>query len=36
MLNKNVNAEMVEAQTFMELSQKHGVSGVPKIVINDE
>lgn len=36
MMNKNVDAEMVEAQTFMELSQKHNVSGVPKIVINDE
>lgn len=36
MLNKNIDAEMVEAQTFMELSSKFNVSGVPKIVINDE
>ncbi len=26
---------MIEAQTFMELSNKFNVSGVPKIVIND-
>jgi glutaredoxin-like protein len=36
MMNPHINAEMVEAQTFMELSNKHNVSGVPKIVINDE
>lgn len=36
MLNDNIEASMIEAQTFMELSQKHNVSGVPKIVINDE
>lgn len=35
MMNPNIDAEMVEAQTFGELSNKHGVSGVPKIVIND-
>lgn len=35
MLNKNIEGEMVEAQTFMELSNKHNVTGVPKIVIND-
>lgn len=34
-LNEHVNAEMVEAQTFYELSQKYNVSGVPKIVINE-
>ncbi|MFP4078924.1 MAG: protein disulfide oxidoreductase [Candidatus Izemoplasmataceae bacterium] len=36
MLNDNIEGEMVEAQTFGELSQKYNVSGVPKIVINDE
>lgn len=35
MLNEHVNAEMIEAQTFLELSQKYNVSGVPKIVINE-
>ena len=35
MLNPNVTGEMVEAQTFYELSQKFNVSGVPKIIIND-
>lgn len=36
MLNKNIEGEMIEAQTFFELSNKHNVSGVPKIVINDK
>jgi len=35
MLNKNIEGEMIEAQTFHELSNKFNVSGVPKIVIND-
>jgi len=35
MLNGRVKSEMIEAQTFPELSQKYQVSGVPKIVIND-
>ncbi len=35
MLNKNVVGEMVEAQTFYDLSTKFNVSGVPKIIIND-
>lgn len=35
MMNKNVVGEMIEAQTFYELSEKYNVSGVPKIVIND-
>lgn len=35
MLNKNIVGEMIEAQTFYELSTKYNVSGVPKIVIND-
>lgn len=34
-LNNNITAEMIEAQTFAELSKKYGVSGVPKIVINE-
>ena len=36
MMNPKIDAEMVEAQTFAELSNKHNVSGVPKIVINDQ
>lgn len=35
MMNPNIVGEMVEAQTFAELSQKFNVSGVPKIIIND-
>jgi alkyl hydroperoxide reductase subunit AhpF len=35
MMNKNVVGEMIEAQTFYELSEKYNVSGVPKIIIND-
>ena len=31
-----IDAEMVEAQTFSELSDKFNVSSVPKIVINDK
>jgi glutaredoxin-like protein len=36
LLNDKISGEMIEAQTFSELSQKFDVSGVPKIVINDE
>lgn len=36
MLNENITSEMIEAQTFMELSQKYKVSGVPKIIINED
>lgn len=36
MMNPNIDAEMVEAQTFGDLARKHNVSGVPKIVINDQ
>lgn len=36
MLNKNIEGEMIEAQTFYQLSEKYQVSGVPKIVINDK
>lgn len=35
LMNPNIHAEMVEAQTFSELSDRFNVSGVPKIVIND-
>lgn len=36
MLNDNIQASMIEAQTFQELSQKYKVSGVPKIIINED
>lgn len=36
LLNDRISGEMIEAQTFSELSQKFNVSGVPKIIINDE
>lgn len=36
MLNENIESEMIEAQTFAELSTKYNVSGVPKIVINEK
>ena len=36
LLNDKISGEMIEAQTFSELSEKFDVSGVPKIVINDE
>lgn len=35
-LNPHITAEMVEAQTFAELSQQFNVSSVPQIVINDD
>jgi glutaredoxin-like protein len=35
-LNKNIKAEMVESQTFMDMARKYKVSGVPKIVINEK
>lgn len=35
MENPNITAEMIEANTFEELSRKFQVSGVPKIVFND-
>jgi alkyl hydroperoxide reductase subunit AhpF len=35
MLNPNIKAEMIEANTFPALSQQYKVSGVPKIVINE-
>jgi len=30
-----VEAEMIEAMEFPELSERHGVSGVPQTTIND-
>lgn len=36
LLNEHIEGEMIEAQTFAELSEKYQVSGVPKIVINDK
>ncbi len=36
MLNKNIEGEMIEAQTFYHLSEQYNVSGVPKIVINEK
>lgn len=35
MLNPLVKAEMIEANTFPDLSMKYKVSGVPKIIINE-
>ncbi len=35
MLNKNIESEMIEAQTFYDLAMQYKVSGVPKIVINE-
>jgi glutaredoxin-like protein len=34
--HKNIEAEMIECGTFPELANKYNVSGVPKIVFNDE
>ncbi|MCT4631790.1 MAG: thioredoxin family protein [Firmicutes bacterium] len=34
--NTNITSEMIEAQTFNEMSNEYDVSGVPKIVINDK
>ncbi len=34
--NEFITAEMIEAQTFFDESNKYNVSGVPKIVINEE
>jgi glutaredoxin-like protein len=36
MLNEHVEGEMIEAQTFAQLSNQYNVSGVPKIVINEQ
>lgn len=34
--NENIQADMIEAQTFYDLSEEFNVSSVPKIVINDK
>jgi len=34
--NPNIHADMIEAQTFFDMSEEYNVSSVPKIVINDE
>jgi predicted DsbA family dithiol-disulfide isomerase len=36
MLNPNIQAEMIEANTFPVISQQYNVSGVPKIIINEK
>ena len=36
LMNENITGEMIEAQTFNDLSNKYNVSGVPKIVINEK
>ncbi len=36
MLSSHIEGEMVEAQTFHEMSNRYHVSGVPKIVINEK
>jgi len=36
MNNANIRGEMIEAQTFQDMSRVYKVSGVPKIVINDK
>ena len=36
MKNSNIKGEMIEAQTFQDMSMKYHVSGVPKIVINEK
>lgn len=35
-LNKNINTEVYEVQTNMEIGNKYNVSGVPKILINEK
>jgi glutaredoxin-like protein len=35
MSNKNITAQMIEANTFDELSDKYNVSSVPRIIINE-
>ena len=35
MENKLIHASMIEVREFMELSEKYGVTGVPRTVIND-
>jgi len=34
--NKHITAEMIESQTFFDEAEKYNVSGVPKIIINED
>jgi glutaredoxin-like protein len=34
--NENIVSDMIEAQTFYDLSEEYNVSSVPKIVVNDK
>ncbi|WP_430883139.1 protein disulfide oxidoreductase [Fusibacter sp. JL216-2] len=34
--NENITAEMIESQTFFSEAEKYDVSGVPKIIINED
>jgi len=36
MVNPNISADMVEATEFPELSQKYGVRGVPRTMVNED
>ncbi len=36
LMNKNIRSQMIECGTFPELADQYNVSGVPKIVINEE
>jgi glutaredoxin-like protein len=36
LLNENIDAEMIEANTFNDLSTKFGISSVPRIFFNDD
>ncbi len=33
---ENVTADVIEANEFPDLSRRYGVSGVPKVIINDK
>lgn len=33
---ENVTGDVIEANEFPELSRRYGVSGVPKVIINDK
>jgi len=35
-VNDNITADMVEAQEFMDLSERYNVRGVPRVVINEK
>lgn len=36
LMNKNIRSQMIECGTFPELADQYNVSGVPKIVINED